>query len=299
MTIVQTGRLTATETGHRNQISASMPSDGTQLGVVQGVQSGLVLTKTSGMGWQLDLGRCTISPATPANGGVVATVTVAETGTFANGDATRDRIDVVGLQIDETATIGNGNPAVKSVIIQGAYPVSGQPVTPTIPAGTIGLWSVRINANTSAGSGGWNTANLVDIRQNPRQHAEWTFSNTGIPSATVWGVGTVTLDAANSTDTAFTSTPGSDRITIRDAGIYAITLYGAWGTATTARGFSQIQLPDGVTSFRYSAAVGENIVVSALPNLRCAAGTVLTLATYLTCSGTTTWAGRVRITKIG
>jgi len=164
LTIVQTGRLTATETGHRNQISAAMPGDGTQLGVVQGGQSGLVLTKTSGMGWQLDLGRCEIAPATPANGAVVATVTVAETGTFANGDATRDRIDVVGLQIDETATIANGNPPVKSVIIQGAYPVSGQPVTPTIPAGTIGLWSVRINAGTSSGSGGWNTANLVDLR---------------------------------------------------------------------------------------------------------------------------------------
>jgi len=277
-----------------------MPGDGTQLGVVQGVQSGLLLTKTSGMGWQVDLGRCSISPATPANGGVIATVTVAETGTFANGDATRDRIDVVGLQIDETATIANGNPAVKSVIIQGAYPVSGQPVTPTVPAGTIGLWSVRINANTSAGSGGWNTANLVDLRPNPRQHAEWTFSASGIPPTTVWGTGTVTLDAANTTDAGFTSTPGTDRITLRDAGIYAIDIVGSWGTGTTGRGFTQIQDPGSTSPARGSGSVGENLVSTSLANYKCAAGTVLTLSTYITfASGTTTWAGRIRITKIG
>ena len=164
MTIIQSGRLTATEQGERNRNAVMLPGDGTQLGTVEGVQSGLALTKTSGMGWQLDLGRCIISSATAANGAVVAAVVVSEIGSFAAGDATRDRIDIVGLQIDETATIANGLPAVKTVVIQGAYPASGQPVTPAVPAGAIGLWSVRINAGTSAGSGGWNTGLLVDLR---------------------------------------------------------------------------------------------------------------------------------------
>lgn len=164
MTIIQSGRLTATEQGERNRNAVMLTSDGTSLGVSQGVQSGLNLVKTSGMGWQLDLGRCMISSATAANGAVAAAVVTSEIGSFAAGDATRDRIDIVGLQIDETATIANGYPAVKTTVIQGAYPVSGQPVMPTIPAGTLGLWAARINAGTSAGSGGWNTALLTDIR---------------------------------------------------------------------------------------------------------------------------------------
>ena len=164
MTIIQAGRLTLTEQADRNRNAILLPSDGTALGTIEGVQAGLVLTKTSGMGWQLDIGRCNISSATPANGSVAATVIAAETGSFAAGDATRDRLDVVALQIDETATVANGLPAVKSVVIQGAYPVSGSPVLPTIPAGAIGLWSVKITAGTSAGGGGWNTSLLTDIR---------------------------------------------------------------------------------------------------------------------------------------
>ncbi len=237
MTIVQTGRLTATETGHRNQISANMVSDGSQLGVFQGVQNGLVLTKTSGMGWQLDLGRCSIAPATPANGGVIATVTVAETGTFANGDATRDRIDVVGLQIDETATIANGNPAVKSVIIQGAYPGAGQPVTPTVPAGTIGLWSVRINANTSAGSGGWNTANLVDIRPSKDQHAEFTSTTASQTAGAGINFGTLNADTVKTVNNTFCTADTTGKVTFNEIGIYLVHM-----KASPTTGYSSIQL---------------------------------------------------------
>lgn len=164
MTIIQHGRIQATEQGQRNETALALPTDGTTLGVVGGVQSGLALTKTSGMGWQLGLGRAAIAPATAANGPVAAVVTVPETGTFAPGDATRDRIDVVALMIDETATIANGLPPVKTVVLQGTYPLTGTPVRPTVPGGYLELWEVPIKAGTSAGSGGWDLAAARDIR---------------------------------------------------------------------------------------------------------------------------------------
>jgi hypothetical protein len=221
MTIIQSGRVAVSEAADRNRTALALPSDGTVLGVVPGVQSGLVLTKTSGMGWSLGLGRCAIAPATAANGPVIATVTVAETGTFADGDATRDRIDVVTLAIDETATTGNALPPVKAVVIQGAYPASGSPVTPAIPAGSIGLWSVKIAAATSAGGGGWNTANLVDLRPSHRLHAEYT-SSVSVPNASGWGVGALTVDATATENNTFSVAGAPDYVNITQDGLYAI-----------------------------------------------------------------------------
>lgn len=134
------------------------------------------------------------------------------------------------------------------------------------------------------------------------QHSEWTFSATGIPTGSVWGTNTLTLDTANSTDTGFISCPGADQLTIRDAGIYAIHLVGQWGTGTTGRGFSQITNSGATTVFtRSSAAVGEDQLSVNVPDLRVAANTTIKLTTYLTFAGggTTTWAGRVRVTRIG
>jgi len=223
MTILVTGRLTLAETEHRNQTALFLPSDGTQLGVIQGVQAGLALTKTSGMGWQLDIGRAVISPATAANGPVVATVTVAETGTFADGDATRDRIDVVGLQIDETATVTNGNPRVKTVLIQGAYPVSGSPVTPVIPAGTIGCASAKIAAGTSAGGGGWNTANLVDLRNLMGLRTASFATPLLSPTSNVqFQFGLMTPNVASTFNNDFATPATGGFITITRAGVYAI-----------------------------------------------------------------------------
>jgi hypothetical protein len=164
MTIITSGRLQVSETSDRQRAAFNLRSDGTQLGVTGGVQGGLGLTKTAGLGWSLDLGRAAIPAATAANGAVLATVTVAETGAWAAGDATRDRIDILTLMIDETATVANGNPPVKVNIIQGAYPASGGPVAPVVPAGQLPLWQEYIAAGTSAGTG-WDTTKLTDLRQ--------------------------------------------------------------------------------------------------------------------------------------
>lgn len=130
--------------------------------------------------------------------------------------------------------------------------------------------------------------------------SEWTFAATGVPSTTVWGTGALTNDAAGTTDTGFVTSPGTDRLTLRDAGLYDIHLVGSWGTGTTGRAFSQVG--DGATNSwaRSSAAVGENLVSSSIPNFRCAANTTIFLTTYLTlASGLTSWTGRVRVTRKG
>lgn len=231
MTIVQMGRIQATEAGDRNATALMLPTDGTQLGVVEGVQAGMTLTKTSGMGWQLDLGRCVIAPATAANGPVVAAITVAETGSFAAGDATRDRIDIVALQIDETATTANGNPPVKSVVIQGAYPASGSPVAPAIPPGAIGLAQVKIAAGTSAGGGGWNTANLTDIRPNLMLGIVKPIGHLGRTGAFQNGFSAssqsaVQFSAAQVLHGGFTFDAATNSLVVPVPGLYRITVQG-------------------------------------------------------------------------
>lgn len=131
-------------------------------------------------------------------------------------------------------------------------------------------------------------------------HSEWTFAATGIPATTVWGSGALTNDAAGTTDTGFVTSPGSDRLTFRDAGLYDIHLVGSWGTGTTGRAFSQIGDGGSNSWTRSSAAVGENLVSTNIPNFRCAANTTIFLTTYLAfASGLTSWTGRARVTRKG
>ena len=140
------------------------------------------------------------------------------------------------------------------------------------------------------GTNWWNT-----------QHSEWTFSASGVPSGTVWGTNTLTLDTANSTDTTFVTCPSADLLTIRDAGAYAIHLIGSWNATTTGRGFSQItDTSTNTVHARSSISVNELVGSVNIPNFRCAANTSIKLTTYITlASGTATWQGRVRVTRVG
>jgi hypothetical protein len=304
MTIIVSGRLVEAEAEARNQTAVILPSDGTQLGVIQGVQGGLTLTKTSGMGWQLDIGRCVIAAATPANGPVVATVTVAETGVFAPGDATRNRIDIVTLLIDETATVANGNPRVKTNVIQGAYPVSGSPVAPAVPAGQIPLWSEQVNAGISAGSGGWDTSTLKDLRGvalGKRGRIELTASNS-IPNANtpLWGVGPLTADAAatKTTDGGLVAA-GTDTVTIRDAGEYSINWYGSLANPVTGRSFLSLDNTAGTNNFgRSSFTTGENTTNVSCPSYVAAAGEVIKFNVYQTSGASNTLTSRIRIARV-
>ncbi|WP_024816973.1 hypothetical protein [Arthrobacter sp. 31Y] len=161
MTIITTGAVTLAADAHRQQTALGLAPTGAGLAVRSGVHTGLTVSKTAGMGFQVALGRAVIAASTGEGGAYVATVTEAENGSFDVGDASRDRIDIVALKVDEASATPN---AVSVTVIKGAYPASGQPVPPVIPAAHIGLAQAKIIAGTSAGNGGWSPANLADIR---------------------------------------------------------------------------------------------------------------------------------------
>lgn len=156
MTVIASTLTSATEKGHSLMASMMFAPAG-PLAARGGVIAGLELTKTTGMGWQLGTGRGGVQWTSVADGGLVPfAVTAAETGLFSNGDATKDRIDKV------IAKISAGT--VQVAIVEGALPVAGSPVTPATPADAVALFSVLIPALTSAGTGGWSTANITDLR---------------------------------------------------------------------------------------------------------------------------------------
>jgi len=163
MTTITTGNTVGlTDQEHRNQTAAMLPPAALPLEVRGGVHSGLDLTKTTGMGFSISPGRALVQPAAPSAGPYVVTVTTAETLEFAPGDATRKRIDLIAVKVDETP--GNENPG-SVVIIQGSYPTSGEPVAPAVPAGHELLYSVPIAVNMSAGNGGWTVGSQTDKRR--------------------------------------------------------------------------------------------------------------------------------------
>jgi hypothetical protein len=161
MTIVTTGGTDLTAQGHRNQTSLLLLPGTDPLFAVDGVHSGLDLTKTSGMSFNISTGRAAVNGATASDGAFAVTVTATEAGAFAPGDATRNRIDLVVIRTDGTQSTSL---AGQIVVIQGDYPGSGNPVAPTPLPGDLPLWQVPINAGMSAGSGGWNRALAVDVR---------------------------------------------------------------------------------------------------------------------------------------
>ena len=124
-----------------------------------------------------------------------------------------------------------------------------------------------------------------------------------VPTGTVWGTGTLTADSANTTDSAFVTTPGPDYLVVRDAGTYAVTIVGKWGIGggTTGRNFSQITDSAATTIHaRAAGSIGEDTISVSHPNLKLAANTQIKLTTLLTFGGggNTTWQGRVRVTRI-
>ena len=161
--IITTGNpVSLTTAEHRNQTAGLLPPGKTALAVRGGIQSGLGISKTSGMGFSIAAGRAVVCPASPSAGPYTVTVMDPETLSFEPGDDTRSRIDVVALKVDENA--GTDSPA-SIVILKGAYPVAGSPVQPTVPAAHEPLFAVPIEAGVSAGTGGWTLASASDLRR--------------------------------------------------------------------------------------------------------------------------------------
>lgn len=178
MTVIAATIGEATEQGHSLWASMMFDQDTTLGGRSGVIGSGLGIVKTSGMGFAITPGRAGIQHDSIAAGGLVPfAVTANEVGSFTNGDAVKDRIDLV------YATISAGTVAI--VTVPGAIPSSGSPIAPALPADSIALFYVLVEAGTSAGSGGWETANVTDARKYLGEgrpgDVSFSFSNTVPP----------------------------------------------------------------------------------------------------------------------
>lgn len=159
MTIIASTLTTATEKGHSLMAGMAFAPNG-NLTARGGCIAGLALTKTSGMGFAIGTGRGGVQYTTVPDGGVIPfSVTAAESASFDPGDSVKDRIDLI------YATISGGTVAIG--VLKGDLPSSGSPVAKATPADSEALYRVLIPAGTSVGSGGWNTANITDVRRWP------------------------------------------------------------------------------------------------------------------------------------
>lgn len=84
--------------------------------------------------------------------------------TFSDGHATNPRIDLVVLRIWDNYIDGLAQTVADIVVVPGT--AASSPVAPAVPAASIALWEVRVNAAVSAGTGG--------IASNPG----WTSART-------------------------------------------------------------------------------------------------------------------------
>lgn len=135
------------------------------LKTLSGVLAGLSMTKTTGMGAKISEGQAWIAgTSADSQGGYPVTVDADATFSFAVGDATRDRIDRIVLQVQDNPYDTSGQQRGIIAVVQGAYPTSGGPVAPAIPANSVSLFLQRINHGTNAGSGGIDTSLTTDDR---------------------------------------------------------------------------------------------------------------------------------------
>lgn len=97
-------------------------------------------------------------------GGYPFTSDADETLTFSDGDPINDRIDLVVARVRDDVYDASGLTEGSVEIVEGTP--SSSPSVPAVPDSSTPLWEVRVNAGTSAGSGGINfSANRTDRRQ--------------------------------------------------------------------------------------------------------------------------------------
>jgi hypothetical protein len=172
MTILATGAYDFPAAADRNRNSLMLQAgvDSNPLAVIDGVHTGMALSKTTGMGFQIGPGRAAVNGASSADGTFTAAITAPEVGAFEPGDATKDRIDLIVLQTypNNPATSGVKVEVVKGPLYNpttGVVDGGGNQTVPNAPAGSLPLFRVPIPAGVSAANGGWNPSKAVDTRR--------------------------------------------------------------------------------------------------------------------------------------
>lgn len=160
MTIYTTGAYDLPAQADRNRNSLMLAAGTGSLGVIDGVHSGMTISKTTGMGFTIGAGRAAVNGTSASEGTFTVTFTSSVTGSFADGDASYDRYDLVTIKTYENNPSTSG---ADVVVVKGT--ASSSPTVPATPAGSLALYSVRIVAGTNAGSGGWSTSKMTDKRR--------------------------------------------------------------------------------------------------------------------------------------
>ncbi|MFF5975759.1 hypothetical protein ACFY7C_30060 [Streptomyces sp. NPDC012769] len=123
------------------------------------VPGGLGLTSAGAMQCTIGTGRAVIQGNDTAQGAYMIAVTSPETLTVTDGDAQYDRIDLVELAVLDDAYDKSGATEAVIRLVKGAPDAT--PVAPASgPGSAFPLYSIRVPAGTSAGTGGinWQTA---------------------------------------------------------------------------------------------------------------------------------------------
>lgn len=127
-------------------------------------------------------------------------------------------------------------------------------------------------------------------------HCEWTRTAQVVPTATVWGVGTLTQDAGKTTDTAFVTHPAADQLKFRDAGTYSIAFTSKTTAPTSGRSFVEFQT-SGDAIIR-TVMTGEDRGAAVIANYSATANQILTFDVYQSSGGNMTYDFRIRVTRI-
>lgn len=134
-----------------------------------------------------------------------------------------------------------------------------------------------------------------------QQHAEFTTSPNQAPQNTAWGMGNFSPDASLTNDSAFCTVNGVDKLQVRDAGTYAVTvLVGFISTvATPTATISGVSWLSADGNYTVGMLGGLQNFKDTLPNWKLPAGGIIKPLLSHGSGGDRTFQSRVRVTKIG
>jgi hypothetical protein len=210
-----------------------------------------------------------VAPTLPARSFLVGTITVPQT--------------------------GGGSP---SVVLNPAVFVAAGARLPIASVGErtlltpyVGMEILRTDLTQVSASGvveRWNGSNWDHFG-----HVEFTSATNTAAQNTAWGMGVFTRDATPSTDAAFVTINATDKLQVRDAGLYSITQLIAF--TTTISGISWASV-DG--SYTVNLGGGLQNFVATMPDVRLAAGALIQPLLSHGSGSDRTFTGRVRVTRV-
>ena len=197
--------------------------------------------------------------------------------TLANGIKVPTNSDPYNLTGD-LATMGD----TTAVVI----PVATQAARDAIPGKFVGMTVRRIDLGGALQW--WNGTSWTGTR-----HAEFTTAPNPVPTGIAWGLGVFTMDAGKTDDTGFCTIQATDQLKVRDAGIYAITVSVAF--SSTISGVSWLGVE---SSFVVPMGGGLMVAGASIPNLKLAAGALISPSLSHGSGGDRTFTSRVRVTRV-